>query len=446
MVFFRLISLPIMLLSIMVGCKSTTGDGTTMNAGASLQVAEKPAVLATLGDEAMATDDLRITFARNGGGVAFTFKAGAQICVVHNNRSGSQHEGIGSLTLSPNGSRVAYSATDNGTWRVVVDGRPGEQYDMVEGEQFSPDGKHYLYQGMKGNQWQLIVDGRIGATANKRIREYGFTGDSAHVVYIAQDEEGRKGRLIVTDLDFKTERTIAADVVSVYFNSDKSAVAAVVKSGTNREHVIRFTLTRPDDIKRGAEYDRVLNIAQTSNDAELAYFGERKGKMYCVLNDHEEPVPVGIKPGATVINPTGKSVGALLTLNNTAYLYEMSNNSSNKGQRYDEAEWLVYRPDGTVSAFTARKEKVWFVVTNGAEGPAFDRVVSPKFSPDGKYLVYRARKDGKRFVVVADAAGNVLRQHPEYEQVFDLQFTADGKSVAYGVKDGKYLAWKVEPL
>jgi WD40 repeat protein len=86
------------------------------------------------------------------------------------------------------------------------------------------------------------------------------------------------------------------------------------------------------------------------------------------------------------------------------------------------------------------------VVVNGVEGAAFDRVISPKFSPNGKYLVYRARKDGKRFVVVAKKGGKIIRQHPAYEQVFDVEFTADGKSVAYGVKDGQKLVWQVESL
>ena len=86
------------------------------------------------------------------------------------------------------------------------------------------------------------------------------------------------------------------------------------------------------------------------------------------------------------------------------------------------------------------------MVANGQAGPAFDRAVAPRFSPDGRFLVYRARQDGKRFVVVADATGKTIRQHPAYEQVFPVQFTADGKSVAYGVKDGLRLRWIVEPL
>jgi len=79
---------------------------------------------------------------------------------------------------------------------------------------------------------------------------------------------------------------------------------------------------------------------------------------------------------------------------------------------------------------------------SGKEVPVFGQVVTPMFSPDRKFLVYRARKDAKRFVVVAGA----IRQHPAYEQVFLVVFTADGKSVAQGVKDGNKLIWKVEKI
>ena len=62
-------------------------------------------------------------------------------------------------------------------------------------------------------------------------------------------------------------------------------------------------------------------------------------------------------------------------------------------------------------------------------------------------MAYRARKGGKRFVVTADAKdGRIIRQHPPYEQVFQPVFTANGKAIGYGVKDGNKLIWKVEPL
>ncbi len=197
---------------------------------------------------------------------------------------------------------------------------------------------------------------------------------------------------------------------------------------------------------KGAEYDKVRSAVFAPEGTSLAFFGERQGKLYGVFNGQEEILPEGSTPGITVINQAGKSVGVLMSAKNGFFLYQMFHNSGRQGNVYADAEGIVYRGDGAVSAFAARKENNWFIVTNGKEGPAFDRVVTPKFSPDGKYLVYRARKDGKRFVVVADVSGKVLRQHPAYEQVFDVQFTSDGKSVAYGVKDGKKLVWKAEAL
>jgi hypothetical protein len=48
--------------------------------------------------------------------------------------------------------------------------------------------------------------------------------------------------------------------------------------------------------------------------------------------------------------------------------------------------------------------------------------------------------------VFADAEGKTVRQHPSYERVFPVVFTADGKPLAYGVKDVLKLVWVVEKL
>lgn len=72
--------------------------------------------------------------------------------------------------------------------------------------------------------------------------------------------------------------------------------------------------------------------------------------------------------------------------------------------------------------------------------------VGPQFSPDGARQIYRARKDGKRFVVVADANGTTIDQQPDYDMGWQPVITTDGKSIAYCVKIGKELWWKVEPV
>jgi hypothetical protein len=146
-----------------------------------------------------------------------------------------------------------------------------------------------------------------------------------------------------------------------------------------------------------------------------------------------------------VIRPDGKAVGIFVLSGDTVRLHQSFAAGALDELAPGGGDDLAYSSAGVYAYATSRGEQ-HYVVVGGKEGPPFDRVVTPSFSPDGRAVVYRARKDGKRFVVVADLDGKTIRQHAAYEQVFPVRFTADGKSVAYGVKDGRRLAWKVEPL
>jgi WD40 repeat protein len=424
-------------------------------------VANKPAVLARIqADEkplslippsypearASTSSIQGVLFAGNGGGVAYTAGKDGQGYVVHNGKPGSLYKAFGSVVLSPDGSRIAYAAVVGDKWRMVVDGEAGELFDEINNPLFSSDGRNVVYRAMKDGVRHLVVDTTVNKGTRSRYRTPQFSGDSASLIYIDNIDDTDKGRLVVCDISFNKERIINSGVTSFVLNSDKSAVAAISRSKANRERIIQFNFAKPDAVMKGTEYDSVRGVVFAPAGTDLAYFGERQGKIYGVFNGQEEILPEGLMPGTSVINQAGKSVGVLMSANNTVYLYQMFRNSGRVGDAYDEAEWLVFSNSGSMSAFTARKGESWRVVVNGIEGPKFDRVVTPKFSPDGKYLVYRARKEGKRFVVIADASGKVLRQHPAYEQVFDVQFTSDGRSVAYGVKDGNKLIWKVEKL
>jgi len=429
------------------GCKESPSEKTPAPSIPDFRVEDKPAILATIrDDEKPSSGGFRITFADKGGGVVYVAGKDDKNYVVHNGRSGSLYEGIGDVALSPDGRRIAYSAIADGKWCMVVDGKAGEPFTLVESPQFSPDGRHVAYQVMKGDVWHLIADATVNTSAKARYREHKFSGDSAHLAYIDNADEKGNRRLVVSDTTFKRKLIIDTGVTVMTLNDDRTAIAAVSRDSAGRERVIQFNIAKPDAVTRGADYDKVSRLLFAPAGTDLAYFGERQGRMYGVFNGQEEVLPEGVTPKTPVINQAGKSVGVLMSANNTVSLYQMFRDSGRKGNVYDEAEWLVYSSDGAVSAFAARKGKSWSVVVNGKEGPKFDRVVTPRFSPDGKFLVYRARKEGKRFVVVADASGAVLRKHRSYEQVFDVQFTSDGKSVAYGVKDGKKLLWKVERL
>jgi hypothetical protein len=164
-----------------------------------------------------------------------------------------------------------------------------------------------------------------------------------------------------------------------------------------------------------------------------------------VLGEREESAPSEMM-SSPVVRSGGKGVGFLVASGATVHLEHFAVDAGRRGSDYEDAEGLVYGPDGASHAYAARRGGSWFVVVNGQEGPPFDRVVTPVFSPDGRWVAYRARKDGKRFVVLAETSGKTVRLHPAYEQVFPVQFSADGKAAVYGVKDGRQLAWKVEAL
>jgi hypothetical protein len=450
----RLIFILSVAVIVLSGCTNSSSDKTKSEG----RVVDKSAILSTIQDDRdlpvaaptlhTAPDKVQeIVFASYGGGVAYTVSTGDKICVVHNGKPGSLYNAIGTVVLSQDGSRVAYAAMADGKWYMDVDGTLGEPFSTTKDPKFSPDGRHVAYQAMRGDMWYLVVDGHINSGTKKRYRPHQFTQDSNHIVFIDNyDDSTEMGRLIVSDINFNNERIIDSTVSEMLLSADRTAVAAISKGSAGKERVIQFKVASPENISKSLDYEKVDLLSFDPDSSGMAFVALSQGVKYVVYNGREEILQNSLKPRQLLINNAGKFVGALIYDNKSCYLYQMFSNRGKQGNLYDEVENLVYGKYDSSSAFAARKGERWFIVTNGVEGPGFDRVVSPKFSPSGKYLVYRARKEGKRFVVVADASGRILRQLPQYDQIFDVQFTDDGKSIAYGVKDGKQLAWKVERL
>jgi WD40 repeat protein len=384
-------------------------------------------------------------FSERGGGVAYIVEKDGKSHVVHNGNAGKPYQAVGSVVLSPDGKRIAYGALVDGKWRMVIDGKEGSPFNTVKSPLFSLDGSHLAYQAMAGERWHLVVDTTPNAGTQSRYLTHEFSADSSRIAFIDNVDDKSRGRLVVSDPAFTKQTIIASGVSLMLSNTDKSRIAAI-STIENKQSVIDFSFDRPDSVKKGTLYDAASALAFGPDGVTPAYTAERAGKRLLIIDDREAALPDGIISGSPVIHPDKKMSTALISSNNTVFLQQLYPVGGGREIGYEAAEGLVYSRDGSFHAYAAQKGESWFVVVNGKEGPAFDRVVSPKFSPDGKFLVYRARKAGKRFVVVADTTGKSIRTHPAYEQVFDAVFTADGKSVAYGVKDGQKLIWKVEAL
>ncbi|BDG06854.1 TolB family protein [Anaeromyxobacter oryzae] len=425
------------------GCSRCGRDPGARGPGPALAaVSDKPAVLAELPDDRSP----ELLFSDRGGGVAYVLEEGGKYRVVHNGRAGKKaYDAVANVVLSPDGRRCAFGARVDGKWRMVVDGTEGKSFGNVASPVFSADGEHLAYQAQVDASWRLVVDDIENARTKTRYGMHAFSGDSSRIVYVDEVDDAGVGRLVVSDLRFEKPTVIDARVSNAVLNAEASRVAAVAASD-HGQLVLTFATGAPGDVKRGPAHDAVYNVAFGPDGGSLAYLAVKSGQYVLVLDDREMPMAAGEEIiSLPAIRPDGRGLAAMVITNGAVTLRQYFVERAAEGA-YQSAEGLLYDRDGGAHAYAAQRGDAWFVVTNGNEGPPFDRVVDPVFSPDGQYLVYRARKGGKRFVVVAQATGAVIRQLPEYEQVFPVRFTADGKAIAYGVKDGRRLAWKVERL
>lgn len=387
--------------------------------------------------------EFSIFFSTLGRGGAYLASGPGGSRMVHDGKRGNPYQGIGGVALSPDGSRIAYGALLDGKWRMVENGVDGESFDEVGDPVFSADGRHLAYEALTGKRWHIVLDGRTNDGVVQYYQKPVFSADGSKVFLIENTEKDGLFRFVVSDLQFVKQSRKEMRALGTVVSKSRTRIATVQQEG-DTYHVLQFTFADPDKPSKGADYDAISDLAFSPDGASLAYLARRGATRLLVLDGKEEPLPEGGFLAAPVVRPDHKGVGIILATDRGYFLHEGFAGKP-RHQRYTDAGDLTYSVAGD-HAYVAMTGKNMHIVVNGKEGPAFDRVVTPAFSPDGRFLVYRARKDGKRFVVVADLQGKTVRQHPPYEMVFDTTFTADGKAVAYGVKSGRELWWKVEQL
>lgn len=428
-------------------------------------VSDRPKVLATVPDDAGRGDESRrpsndphavpaprngervFVFAERGGGVAWIDSGGGKSRVVHNGRAGRAYAAVGTVSLSLDGRRIAYGADVGGEWRMVVDGKEGDAYRALGDPVFSPDGRHLAYKAQLQDGWHLVVDGKASPDPVANISGMGFSGDSLRIAVVEAAGGDAWGRLVVTDVGQAARTVVAAQVRDLLLNSARTRLVAVEKLEKG-QRTITVGFDRLDQPVLGPPQDNIASVAFAGNGVSVACLATRSGRFHVIVDDEDAPLPLEDNPvGDPVVSRDGSAIGIpVISPSGSVVVREPFPGGAAPSRGYEGIEDLVYANDGRGYAAAANRAGAYFVVVDGKEGPAFDRVVTPAFTPDGKHVVYRARKGDERFVVVADREGRTIRQHPGYEQVFPVRFTSDGGSVAYGVKDGKRLRWAVEPL
>lgn len=458
--FYCITLLFILCLSAFAGC-SMEQDKAKVTQPATKSVAVVRPVLATIADGEKPpqpipghepdtvlqgqTDSFKVVFSQTGQGVAYLASKGDKVYVVHNQVRGKEYVTVGTVVLNSDGRRIAYAAVEAGKARIVVDGKEGKPYDTILSPVFSPDGQHVVYQAKEGDKWYVVVDNKQNAGTIASYSTPEFSADSNKIAFVEYAASNDKMRLIICDLNFSKQHEILSIGDQIFTTSKDKTTIAAVQVVKNKYRVLYFKFSSPDAVNKGPLYNVIENLILSDDGESLSYCALKGRTRLIILDNKNELLPVGGAPELPVIRPDKRVVGIFLAEQNRVSLHQSFLGSNKKDIAYDEVTHLSYSKDGSY-VFAARNGNTWFIVVNGIEGPAFERVIEPKFSPDGTFVVYRARKDNNRFVVLADKFAKTVRQYPAYEQVHDVKFADDGKSVVYGVKDGKRLAWIVEKL
>jgi hypothetical protein len=383
-----------------------------------------------------------------GGGVAYAFGGTDGVRVFHGGKTGEPYRSVGDLAVSPDGRRCAYAAQRGDRWHLVLDGAEQEGWDEVRGPSFSPDGAHVAYQARRGGRWRLVVDGKARQATPGGLVAHAFGADGSRIAFVDQlDAEGKQGRLVVADVGLSKESVVSAGVSRFVISDDGKRLAAVAAAG-NGQRVLTASLESPDRAEPGPRFDAVEALALSPDGLAAGYLAQREGKRLAVLGSREEPLGPWTPVGKPSVRPGGAGIGLLAESGGWVVFRTLLGGEASAPAEpfYEEAEGLSWSRDGRSHAYAARRGQTWYVVANGKEGPAFDRVVSPAFTPDGRHLVYRARQRGTRFVVVADANGQTVKRLPSHELVYPVRIAPDGRSIGYGTRDGQQLAWKAEGL
>lgn len=447
------------MLCILTACKRHETPAVAMP---TLPVNPRTTVLATIaGDERADTnpasphqtpDSLKdlvvIEFSRYGNACAYIARDKAGVHVTHNGKEGKSYTGIDStsLTLSPDGKRVAYCAQQSDKWYVVVDAKEYGPFDDKGGPVFSPDSRHVAFEAKSGSTWRIASDTGMSSETELLTGKPQFSYDSSKIMYIHETKKGGY-HLVIADLSFKVLADHSINNISLVEDPTLKSIFIVDKMGEKNLQIKSVSYDNPSQVMTRGIYPEVINPKVSRDGKQLSFLTRIKGDNYLVLNNTDTKIPAGGLPQSPYFLADG-SIGVVVEgLNGTSPYRLFSAKKFTVPSSYKEVSDLVTTANGERHAFLAIKNEQFMIVCNGVEGPVYDRVTSPQFSPDGKYLTYRARRGDKRFVVIADAATNsVLREHPGYERVFETTFTQDGTSVAYGVKDGNMISWKVEKL
>lgn len=320
-----------------------------------------------------------------GRALAYAAKKGEQAFVVFNDQEGAKDfDLVGPPILSPDGKRIAYAAKQFGKWFYVLDGRQEKPFDEVGYAYFGDDARSFAYEARRGLKWVIVIDG-------EESPEYDAVGLYPETPWRRVFSAKRDGKEFVVDggKEGPAYDKVGWPVVSE--NGKKIAYEA-------RRDGKRFIVWEG---REGKPYDQVGRPILTRNGKGLAY-DAMEGRQLLMVRDEGEIKRYVALPGAR-FSPDGTKLAYAGVNRDATSKFVVEENV--KGKDYETTGLIAWSPNGGHLAYAAGEGGKEFLVVDGKEGKAYDRILSlvPRFSPDGKFVGANAMK-GREVWWIVEAA------------------------------------------
>lgn len=402
----------------------------------------------SLGPRGNATPSLPVVSPDDWHQLYVTWLSGASYVALDGVVGKEGYTGVDHLLFSADSKHTAFLALRGPQHLAVIDGVDGPPADQADSLQFSPDGKHVAYV-LKWNQpatsslaCRAMIDG-VAGPVYPRIEGLTFSPDSKHTAYVA-----RRGTALTPEL----ESVVVCDGTAGrgYFNIDYYTL----RFSPDSQHLTYVaTLNGPEGmgpqsfrvVVDGVERTNIVpgpgesvgNPLLSPDGKRVAYILQRgsNGPSAVVLDGKVGPAHAGSISQLTFsANGQHLAYAVMDTRTNTNRLV-VDGREGPDGGSFDSFQLSA---DGTHFAYVAQVGPLaQACVTEAGVGKGYITITNLILSPDGTHVAYLARRADGPAVVVRDG-----REEKPYMQIVDrsLQFSADGKRLAYRVMSGGGMA------
>jgi hypothetical protein len=292
---------------------------------------------------------------------------------------------------------IAFSEKAEGGERVVFQGTPGPVYQSIYSFRFAPAGHRWSYEaGVDTGKCTLVVDGEPGPvfeTADDLI----WSADGQHYIYRVRRAEDSAWAVV---LDGQVGEFQPGRIATLAISPD-GAHHAYVREDQNGNATLAFS-----DGHRIAETSTGFSYSPfiwSENGAAFAYVAKQGDEQVLVVGDTERGRGRSIDPDYVVLSRDGRHFAAILALGDSKYAV------IHDDKRYGPYKSVWSTPelsaDGARVAFVATlDDDLAHVVVDGAPGPAaFNRygARNVQFTADGRTVAYLLQIGDDKYAIHA---------------------------------------------